>query len=145
MYDSFATPWTVTHQPPLSRGFPRQEHWSGLSFLSPGIFLIKGSNPSLLDWQANSLPLSHQGSPFSSLLCLKCQLSRVIYLQHQANSTNLSLTVSIALNYLVSAFAFIIANFIYFMLFKFISASLPPVQTQTHRVIKVPQNQESYA
>ena len=24
------------HQVPLSTGFPRQEHWSGLPFLSPG-------------------------------------------------------------------------------------------------------------
>ena len=26
------TSWTVTHQAPLSIGFPRQEYWSGLSF-----------------------------------------------------------------------------------------------------------------
>ena len=26
----------VTHQAPLSIGFPRQEYWSGLPFLSPG-------------------------------------------------------------------------------------------------------------
>ena len=26
----FATPWTVAHQAPLSMGFSRQEHWSGL-------------------------------------------------------------------------------------------------------------------
>ena len=26
----FATPWTVVHQAPLSMGFSRQEHWSGL-------------------------------------------------------------------------------------------------------------------
>ena len=32
-----ATPWTVTHQAPLSMGFPRQEHWSGLPFPSPGM------------------------------------------------------------------------------------------------------------
>ena len=32
----FATTWTVAHQIPLSMGFPRQEYWSGLSFLSPG-------------------------------------------------------------------------------------------------------------
>ena len=31
-----ATPWTVACQAPLSMGFPRQEHWSGLSFPSPG-------------------------------------------------------------------------------------------------------------
>ena len=26
----FVTPWTVAHQAPLSMGFSRQEHWSGL-------------------------------------------------------------------------------------------------------------------
>ena len=31
-----AIPWTVAHQAPLSMGFPRQEDWSGLPFLSPG-------------------------------------------------------------------------------------------------------------
>ena len=31
----FATPWTVACQVPLSVGFPRQEYWSGLPFLSP--------------------------------------------------------------------------------------------------------------
>ena len=28
--DSFVTPWTVTHQAPLSMGFPREEYCSGL-------------------------------------------------------------------------------------------------------------------
>ena len=32
----FATPWTVARQAPLSMGFPRQEHWRGLPFPSPG-------------------------------------------------------------------------------------------------------------
>ena len=32
----FATPWTLTHQAPLSMGFSRQEYWSGLPFLPPG-------------------------------------------------------------------------------------------------------------
>ena len=32
----FATPWTVTHQAPLSVGFPRQEYWGGLPFPTPG-------------------------------------------------------------------------------------------------------------
>ena len=35
-YDSFATPWAIVCQAPLSMGFPSQEHWSGLPFLSPG-------------------------------------------------------------------------------------------------------------
>ena len=32
----FATAWTGAHQAPLSRGFLRQEYWSGLLFPSPG-------------------------------------------------------------------------------------------------------------
>ena len=42
---------------PLSMKFSRQEYWSGLPFPSPG---IKPQSPAL---QADSLPLSHQGSP----------------------------------------------------------------------------------
>ena len=34
--DSFAIPWTVAHQAPLSVGFSRQENWSGLLFPSLG-------------------------------------------------------------------------------------------------------------
>ena len=36
----FVTPWTVAHPYPLSMGFSRQEHWSGLPFPSPGIFQV---------------------------------------------------------------------------------------------------------
>ena len=36
MSDSLQTPWTVTHQAPLSMKFSRQEYWSGLPFPSPG-------------------------------------------------------------------------------------------------------------
>ena len=61
MSDYYVTPWTVACQAPLSMGFlcPGQdmEH-----FLLQGIFLTQGSNPCLLHWQADSLPLSHQGS-----------------------------------------------------------------------------------
>jgi len=32
---SSVTPWTITLKAPLSMGFPRQEHWSGLPFPSP--------------------------------------------------------------------------------------------------------------
>ena len=35
MSDSFATPWNVAKQDPLSMGFPKQEYWSGQSFPSP--------------------------------------------------------------------------------------------------------------
>ena len=59
----FATLWTVAHQAPLFMGFSRQEYFSGLPFPPPGgIFLIKEWNLRLLHWQADSLPLSYQGS-----------------------------------------------------------------------------------
>ena len=36
MADSFAAPWTVALQAPLSMEFSRQTYWSGLAFSSPG-------------------------------------------------------------------------------------------------------------
>ena len=39
------TPWTVAHQAPLSMGFSRQEHCSGLPFLSPGDCPDPGMEP----------------------------------------------------------------------------------------------------
>ena len=48
----------VSHQAPLSMGFPRQDYWSGLPFPSPGDLLNQGLNPGLLLWQAGSLPLT---------------------------------------------------------------------------------------
>ena len=37
----FATPWTVTHQAPLSMKFSRQEYWSRLPFPTPNKHLGK--------------------------------------------------------------------------------------------------------
>ena len=44
--DSFAIPWTVALQAPLSMGLSKQEYWSGLPFPSPGIFPTQGSHAS---------------------------------------------------------------------------------------------------
>ena len=41
----FVTPETVARQAPLSMGFFRQEYWSGLPFLPPGIFPTQGLEP----------------------------------------------------------------------------------------------------
>ena len=41
MSDSFAIPWTVAHQDPLSMGFPRQETGVGYHFLLQGFSLLK--------------------------------------------------------------------------------------------------------
>ena len=68
------TLWTVACQAPLSMGFPRQEYWNGLpcppprDLPDPG---IKYKSPEAPALQADSLPLSHQGSPKSAILQLK--------------------------------------------------------------------------
>ena len=72
--DSFAIPWTVECQAPLSMGFPRQEYWSGLPFILQGIFPSQGSTLHLLHWQEDSLPLSHEGSPVLGTALDKCYL-----------------------------------------------------------------------
>ena len=41
----FVTPWTVARQAPLSKAFPKQEYWSGLSFPSPGDLPDPGIKP----------------------------------------------------------------------------------------------------
>ena len=41
----FATSWTGARQAPLSMGYSRQEHWSGLPFLSLGDFPHSGVEP----------------------------------------------------------------------------------------------------
>ena len=41
----FATPWTSTHQAPLSMGFPRKEYWSGFPFPIPGDLPDPGVEP----------------------------------------------------------------------------------------------------
>ena len=55
-------PWTVARHALLSVGFSRQEYWSGLLFPSPGDLPDPGIKPAL-DWQVDSLPLSHLRSP----------------------------------------------------------------------------------
>ena len=67
--DSFVTPSTVPHKFPLSMGFFRQEYWRGLQFPTLGDHLDPGIEPGSAALQADSLPLSHQGS-----LCSHCQL-----------------------------------------------------------------------
>ena len=45
MSNCFATLWAVAHQTPLSMGFPSQEYWRGLPFLSPGDLSDPGIEP----------------------------------------------------------------------------------------------------
>ena len=66
----FMTTWNVALQPPLSRGFFRQEYWSGLPF-PPARDLpylgIEPASPVSNSLQANTLLLSHLGSLRSPL------------------------------------------------------------------------------
>ena len=52
----FATQWTVALQAPLSKGFPRQESWSGLLFPSPGDLPNPGIKPGSPALQTDALP-----------------------------------------------------------------------------------------
>ena len=63
MSDSFATPWMVACEAPLSMKFPKQEYWSRLPFAPSGDLPNPGIKPASPTWQADSLPLSHQGKP----------------------------------------------------------------------------------
>ena len=72
----FATLRTVARQAPLSMGFSRQGYWSWLPCPPPGDLPDPGIEPGSPALQADSLPLSHQGSP--KLWCLhmiKCYVT----------------------------------------------------------------------
>ena len=64
--------WTVADQAPLSKGFSRQEYWSGLLFHTPGDLpdpRIKSA--SLASTYIGSLPPALPGKPISSLMPFK--------------------------------------------------------------------------
>ena len=58
-----ATLWAVACQAPLAMGFSSKNPGVGCHFLLQEIFQSQESNPCFLKWQADSLSLSHLGSP----------------------------------------------------------------------------------
>jgi len=66
---TLVTPWTEARQAPLFMKISRQEYWSELSFPTTGDLLHPGMNLGLLNWQVDSLPLSHLRSPSLSRNC----------------------------------------------------------------------------
>ena len=48
MSTSFATPWPILQQAPVSMGFFRQEYWSGSPFPTPGDLPNPGIEPKAL-------------------------------------------------------------------------------------------------
>ena len=68
--DTFVTPWAVPCQAPLSMGFSRQEHWSGLPFPSPGDLPNPGIEPRSPALQADFLPSEPPEKPI--YMCHLC-------------------------------------------------------------------------
>ena len=62
-----ATLWIVAHQPSLSMGFSRQEYPSGLPCPPPGDVTSAGIEPVSPVLPADSLLLSHRGSPYINI------------------------------------------------------------------------------
>ena len=62
---SFATPWTVAYQAPLSMGFPRQEDWSGLPFRLPADLPDPSIEPVLADGYFTTKPPRKPKSSYS--------------------------------------------------------------------------------
>ena len=86
----FETPWTIACQTPLSMGFPRQEHWSGLPFPSPGDLSDRGIEPGSPALQADSLPFEPPGNPcswFIQLLVKKILRPRCVMVFHSLRNT----------------------------------------------------------
>ena len=68
--DSFRTPWTVARQAPLSKGFSRQEDWSGLTFPPPGDLPNPGIEPSSPALAGRFFITEPPGNPKPSLSAL---------------------------------------------------------------------------
>ena len=69
------TPWTAAHQAPLSIGFSRQEHWSGLPFSSPRDLPNPGIKPRSPPWQADFLLSEPPGKLYLARSYVKFYLS----------------------------------------------------------------------
>ena len=75
---SCQTQGLAAHLAPLSMGFPRQEHWSGLPFPSPGDLPDPGIEPMSAALQAEALlsespgNLKDNGDLFQKVPCMHC-------------------------------------------------------------------------
>ena len=67
MSDSFTTTWTIAHQTSLSMGFPRQEHWSGFPFPSPGGLSDPGIEPTSPALTGGFFKTEPPGKPWEGL------------------------------------------------------------------------------
>ena len=86
MCPTFCDPWTVVGQAPPSKGFSRQEHWSGLPFPSPGSLPEPGIEPGSPALQADSLPSESPGNHNLEKLIKK----KKEYIQNHSNLSHFS-------------------------------------------------------
>ena len=107
----------------LSMGFSRPEHWSGLPCSPPGHLSYPGiepTSPVTPVWQADSLPLSHWGSPrpepSTSRQVPESKSRRKTGCPHGSKEQTLRLR---ALSYPSSILCYFALNSVYFSMFQF--------------------------
>ena len=86
--ESFATPWTVACQSPLSMEFSRVDHWSGLPFPSPGDLSNPGTEPRSPPLQADALPSESPRKPEMRNLLAKRQFLWMCDIRREVKSLN---------------------------------------------------------
>ena len=81
--NSFATPWTIAQQAPLSMGFCRQEYWNGLPFPSPGDRPNPEIEPISLALAGRFLTTEPPGKPLCTLCVLAAHTQLKLITHHQ--------------------------------------------------------------
>ena len=81
----FVIPWAVAYQAPLSMGFPRQKHWSGLPFHLPGDLPNPGIKPASLALPALAGGFFTTEPPGKSALYSRFPLTLVAMILRQAS------------------------------------------------------------
>ena len=76
--------WTAANQTPLSMGFSRKEHWSGLPYSPLGIFLTQGLNLHLLQLSRQTLYCWATGEAWICLYTMSYP-----YFQKELNPVNI--------------------------------------------------------
>ena len=87
MSDSLRPPWTAASQAIPSRGFSRQEYWSGLPFLSPGNLPDSEIEPGSSALQADALPSKPPGRTRSQFSKQSSQASLVAQMVNNLPAT----------------------------------------------------------
>ena len=93
-----ATPQTAAHQAPLSLGFSRQEHWSGLPFPSPMLAITNSWTQTHVHWPNDAIQPSYplwSSSPLALHLSQLQGLFKWVTSSHQVAKILVSASTSI--------------------------------------------------